>query len=448
MENEKYIRMTEAPVEKLVCSLALPSIISMLITAFYNMADTYFVGKVGTSATAAVGVAFPFMSVIQALSFFFGHGAGNYISRKLGANETKKAVTMGSTGFAYSFICLSLISILGLIFITPLSRLLGATDTILPHAKKYLLFILIGAPFIGCSYVINNLLRFQGNAFYGMIGMTVGAILNIVLDPIFIFTFSMGASGAGLATLIGQAVSLFILIILNNKKSTVKISLKHVKFSLENFREIIRGGIPSLCRQGLSAAATMVLNNIAGIYGDAAIAAISIVNRIGMMSLSAVIGFGQGFQPVCGFNYGAKKYDRVKKAYRFSVLISTAVLIVTAIIAFIFTKELITAFRDDKEVIKIGVTALKFQCMTFPLLGFITMSNMFLQTIGKAVPATIVAMSRQFLFFVPSLIILSSLFKLFGIQITQPVSDLLAFIFAFPVTLKVIKQMDKKDELN
>ena len=441
MENEKYIKMTETPVQKLVCTLAVPAIISMLITAIYNMADTYFVGKVGTSATAAVGVAFPLMSIIQAISFFFGHGSGNFISRKLGAGEEDEAFKMGSSGFFLAFLTLSLIGVVCFIFIKPLSILLGASETMLPHTVKYITYILIGAPFIGCSYVLNNILRFQGNAFYGMIGMSTGAILNIVLDPILIFGFNMGASGAGLATLIGQIIGCVVLLYLNNKKSIVKISFKHIKITFGILREIVRGGIPSLCRQGLAAVATMALNNFAVVHGDAAIAAMSIVGRIGMMALSTVIGIGQGFQPVCGFNYGAKKYDRVKKAFWFSNTISTVFLIVVGIFGYIFANDFIKIFRDDLKVIEIGAFALKMQCIVLPLLGFNCISNMFLQTIGKPIPATLVAMSRQFLFFIPALIILNSTIGLLGIQLTQAVSDLLAFLFTIPLTVTVLKRI-------
>ena len=264
MENSKLKKMTEQPVEKLICTLAVPAIVSMLITSIYNMADTYFVGQVGTSATAAVGVAYPLMSLIQALSFFFGHGSGNFISRQLGASNEEKAKEMGSTGFFSAIITGVFISVVGLIFITPLCKVLGATETMLPHTIKYIFYILLGIPFISASFVLNNILRFQGNAFYGMIGMSVGAVLNIILDPIFIFGFDMGASGAGLATLIGQFVGCVVLLILNNKKSQVKIYFKNARFKKENFKEIFRGGIPSLSRQGLMAVATIILNNIVG----------------------------------------------------------------------------------------------------------------------------------------------------------------------------------------
>ncbi len=441
MDNSKLKKMTEEPVEKLICTLAVPAIISMLITSIYNMADTYFVGQVGTSATAAVGIAYPLMSLIQALSFFFGHGSGNFISRRLGANDEEKAKEMGSTGFFSAVITGAFITVLGLVFIIPLCKVLGATETMLPHTVKYIFYILLGIPFISASFVLNNILRFQGNAFYGMIGMSVGAVLNIILDPIFIFGFDMGASGAGLATLIGQFAGCIVLFILNNRKSQVKIYFKNARFKTENFKEIIRGGIPSLSRQGLMAVATIILNNIVGIYGDAAVAAMSIVSRVGMMALSAVIGFGQGFQPVCGFNYGAKKYERVRKAFWFSTILVTGILIVVSLVGFIFAKEIITLFRDDIEVIEIGTFTLKAHLIVFPLAGFNVMANMYLQTIGKAVWATLVSMARQFLFFVPALLILSRTLDLYGIQITQPVADIFSFVFAIPVTISVLNKM-------
>lgn len=442
--HEKYVKMTETPVEKLVLKLALPAIISMLITAIYNMADTYFVGQVGTSATAAVGVAFPLMSLIQAVSFFFGHGAGNSISRKLGAEDDKDALKMASTGFYSSVAFGIVIAILGIIFIYPLSVFLGATDTMLSYSKGYLLFILLGAPFISGSFVMNNLLRFQGNAFYGMIGMASGAILNIVLDPVFIFGFNMDVKGAGLATLISQITGFAILFFINNKKGIVKIKLKNFDFNKNRYLEIVKGGLPSFARQGLNAISVIVLNNIASAYGDAAIAAMSIVSRIGMIVMSATIGFGQGFQPVCGYNYGAKKYDRVQKAFRFTLLFTFCILTLGGIICFLFSEQIITAFRKDADVIKIGSYALRLHTLTYPFLSYSVMSNMFLQTIGKSVSATITAMSRQFMFFLPVLIVLENLYGITGIQCTQPIADLLSIILAIPLTQSVLKKMKHK----
>ena len=325
MDN-KFIQMTESPVKPLVMKMALPTVFSMLVTAFYNMADTYFVGSVGTSATGAVGVVFSVMAIIQAVGFFFGHGSGNYISRKLGAQKINEAKSMATTGFISAILAGIVLAVVGLIFRVPLARFLGSTPTILPYAVSYMTYILIGTPFIMGSFVLNNQLRFQGNAFYGMLGMTSGAIINVVLDPLFILVMDMGVGGGGLATMISQMTSFCILLVMCRTKSAVPITLKNFKPSLALYKEVVRGGFPSLCRQGLGSLAVICLNHKAGIYGDQAIAAMSVVNRISMFAMSAVIGIGQGFQPVCGYNYGARKYKRVKEAFWFTTLVSTAIL--------------------------------------------------------------------------------------------------------------------------
>lgn len=446
-EQEKFIMMTETPVKRLVCKMAVPTIISMLISALYNMADTFFVGKIGTSATAAVGVVFPLMALIQAIGFFFGHGSGNYMSRKLGEQNREEAVKMASTGFFSSLFCGVVLMTLGLIFIKPLAHLLGATDTILPYAMDYLKFILLGTPFMLTSLVLNNQLRFQGSAFYGMIGIGMGAVVNIILDPIFIFRLHMGVAGAALATMISQALGLLLLLIGTYKNGNVGIYPKEFSFKWAQYKEMIRGGFPSLCRQGLASVAIICLNKFAGAYGDAAIAAMSIVNRVTMFASSALIGFGQGFQPVCGFNYGAKRYDRVRVAFWFCVKLATVFLTCVGILAIVFAPNIIELFRkDDLEVIRIGTVALRAQCVTIPLMGFVIISNMLLQTIGKAVKASIVAMSRQFLFLIPALFLLGNLWGLFGIQICQAVADLCAFILAVPLSMSVIREMKENSK--
>lgn len=442
-QNNKFIQMTTAPVKKLVATLAMPTIFSMLVTSFYNMADTFFVGDLGTSATGAVGVVFSVMAIIQAIGFFFGHGSGNYISRKLGAKREDEAFEMASTGFVFAFLAGIILAVLGLIFIEPLAMGLGSTKTILPYATSYLRFILCGTPFIIGGCVLNNQLRFQGNAFYGMIGLTSGAFINIGLDPFFIFVLDMGVSGAGLATMLSQMISFGILFVVCRKKSIVPILLRRSKPSLKIMKEIFRGGFPSLCRQGMASIATICLNHKAGIYGDAAIAAMSVVTRITMFAASAVIGFGQGFQPVCGFNYGAGKYMRVKEAYWFSVKICTAFLAVMSILGVIFAPQLIALFRkEDLQVIEIGTLALRLQCFVLPVMGFIMPSNMMVQTIGKAVKASILAAARQFLFYLPALFILEPALGLLGIQMTQTVADVLACILTIPIVRSVLKEFN------
>ena len=446
-QEEKYRMMTEAPIPGLVGRLAVPTIISMMITSFYNMADTFFVGQIGTSATAAVGVAFPIMAIMQALGFFCGHGSGNSISRKLGAQKSEEAKELAATGFYGGLLFGILVTVLGLLFLTPLAKLLGSTETILPYTKDYLGIILLGSPFMTSQFVLNNQLRFQGNAFYAMIGVTTGAILNIILDPVLIFLFDMGIAGAALATIFSQFISFVILLIGIRISGCIPIRICNIRLSKERLGEIFGGGLPSLCRQGLASVATMTLNIGANPYGDAAIAAMSVVGRISMFAGSALIGFGQGFQPVCGFNYGAKKYNRVREAFSFCVKISTCVLFVISIVGFALSGSLIGIFRDDPEVIQIGTPALRFQCLTFTLNGWIVFNNMMMQTIGKTVYASILASARQGLFFIPALLILPSFCGLLGIQSAQAVADILTVILTTILYRRVIKDLKKEESV-
>jgi putative MATE family efflux protein len=440
--NSKFDQMTGAPVEKLVCRLAVPTIAIMMISSMYNMADTYFVGSLGTSATGAVGISFSLMALIQAVGFFFGHGTGNYISRALGARNTADAEIMAATGFFTAFAIGTCITLGGTLFLDPLARFLGATDTILPFARDYLRFILLGAPFMVSSLLLNNLFRFQGSAFLGMLGMVSGAALNIGLDPLFIFVLGMGIKGASLATMISQTTScLLLLAICFRGKETIPIRLRNFRPSPGRYANIARGGTPSLLRQGLMSLSMILLNRAAGFYGDAVIAAISIVTRVVMMMNSAVLGLGQGFQPVCGFNYGARRYDRVKRAFWFCVRLTTALLCLLALGSFIFAPRIIALFRrDDPEVIRIGALALRFQSCVIPLGGWIVLNNMMLQTMGKAVPASLLAFSRQGLFLIPLLFTLVPLLGIPGIQLCNPIADFCTFLLALPLGIHTLRK--------
>ncbi len=441
--DKKREKMLHTPVEKLVCKMAVPTIISMLVTAFYNLADTFFVGKLNSnSATGAVGVVFALMAIIQACGFFFGHGSGNYISTKIGGGEYEKAEKMAATGFFSSIFVGAVIGALGLIFQKPLARLLGATDTMMKDTLDYMRYILVSTPYMMASLVLNNQLRLQGNSLFSMLGLVSGAVVNIALDPLFIFTFNMGVGGAALATIIGQLISFVVLFVGCQKSSSISIRWKNFSLRKEYYVEIWRGGIPSLGRQGLASVATLTLNNFAGLYGgDGVIAAFSVVTRIMSIAFNVIIGFGQGFQPVCGFNYGAKRYDRVNRAVWFSVRVSTAFLIVAAILMYIFASELVRLFRDDPQVIEIGVGAIRYQCFSLPLLGFIVPMNMFLQNICKTVPATILAVARQGVIFIPCIVILSSLWSVVGLETAQMVSDIVTFALAIPLSLPALKEL-------
>ncbi len=443
-QEKKFIQMTQPPVEGLICRLAVPCIISMLVTSFYNMADTYFVGMLhSNAATGAIGVVFSMMAIIQAVGFFFGHGSGNYMSRELGKKNYEEASYMSATGFFSALIAGTIICVLGQIFLTPLSYLLGSTDTILPYTKAYLQVILLGAPWMTASLVLNNQLRFQGSTTYAMVGITTGAVLNIALDPLLIFTFHMGVAGAGWATIISQLVSFFLLLAGCFRGANIRIRAKNIRFRWFYFRTILQGGLPSLARQGLGSLATICLNHAAGGYGDAAIAAMGVVQRIMMFGGSAMIGFGQGFQPVCGFNYGARLYDRVKRGFYFCVKISFAVLLLVGIAGFCFAPKLITLFRDDPEVIACGALALRLQCVTFPLQSWVVMSNMLEQAINRTGPATFLAAARQGIFFIPVVLILPAIFGLLGVQMAQSIADVLTFLCAIPIQLYVLRTLDR-----
>lgn len=441
-QEQKFHQMTETPVSTLICRLALPCIVSMLVTAFYNMADTFFVGMLkSNSATGAVGVVFSLMAIIQAVGFFFGHGSGNFISRELGRQNFEEASNMAATGFFSAIAAGALICALGQLFLEPLATLLGSTPTILPYTKAYLRVILLGAPWMTSSLVLNNQLRFQGSAAYAMVGIASGAVLNIALDPLLIFTFHLGVAGAAWATIISQFVSFCLLLIGCSRGGNLRIHISRVQRKWSYYEMIVRGGLPSLARQGLASVATICLNRAAGPYGDAAIAAMGVVQRIMMFGGSAMIGFGQGFQPVCGFNYGAKLYHRVKEGFWFCVKSSTLFLLAVSTLGFLFAPQLIALFRDDPEVIACGAAALRFQCVTFFTTGWTVMSNMMLQTIGKTGPATFMAMARQGIFFIPLVYILSHCFGLAGVQMTQSVADCLAFLCAIPLSRRALKEM-------
>lgn len=443
--EQKYNMMTQGSVERLICSLSIPTVLIMLVSAFYNMADTYFVGQIkdsGTSATAAIGISFSVMAVIQAVGFFFGQGSGNYISRQLGAKNYNAAAAMGATGVVSSFTFALVLSIICSTFIDEISLFLGATPTVLPHARRYLKYIFMAMPFMSGSLTLNNQLRFQGSAFHGMIGMMSGAIANIILDPLFIFYMKLGVAGAGLATFISQCFGFFLLYSATAYSGNVRIHLSNFSFKPELYKEIFKCGFPSLCRQGMGGIAMLCSNKVVGTYGDAALAAMAIATRTAHISFSALIGFGQGFQPVCGFNFGANLYDRVKRGFWFVVKTGTALMAVNAVILTLWAPQIIALFRgDDLEVVSLGSIFLKAQCLAFPFMPWFTACSMMCQITGQTMKATILAAARQFLFFIPALFIFSHFFKLGGIIYSQPVADVLSFLVAIPIGINMLTSM-------
>ena len=439
--SDKYTFLTQAPVHRVIGAMAIPTIISMLLTSMYNLVDTFFVGKINTQSTAAVGVVFSVMFFIQAFSFFFGNGSGNYISRQLGAQNTKDAEVMASTGLFYTLVFSLIVMLLGWIFLEPISILLGSTPTILPYTRQYLGISLLGTPFIMGTFCINNQMRFQGFTKYSVYGAISGSIINCLLDPVFIFGFSMGVSGAAVASVIGQISGFVIMLIMSQKEGVIHYTHRRISFEGRFVKEIIAGGTPSISRQGLASVSTIALNSVAGNYGDAAIAAMSIVTRISMFIFSVIVGLGQGFQPMCGFCYGAKLYDRVKEGFWFSTKIGTFFLLFWSVILIIFSGEVVSLFRDDPQVIAIGIPALRYQMIIFPACSFMMMANMMMQTCRKTIRANILAASRQGLFFIPLIFVLPYFYGLFGVEICQAVSDIISLIVTIPIVWSAFKEM-------
>ena len=438
-----YQKMTQTPVPKLVTKLAIPTIVSMLISALYNTADTFFVSQLGTSAVGAVGIVFSLMAIIQAVGFTLGMGSGTVVALHLGAKEDKKAEEAASTGFYLSLVMGLLITAVGLLWIDPLMRILGATETILPYARDYGKYIMVGAPVMCASFVMNNIFRYEGKALMGTIGMATGGILNIILDPIFIFAFGLGTSGAAIATAISQTVSFCILFgLFCSGRSSVRLRVKSISRKLSMYGQIIWKGFPSLCRQGLASVASVSLNVNAAVYGDPAVAAMSIVGKIMFFMFSAMLGFGQGYQPVAGFNYGAKKYKRVYDATRFTCVVGVGVLTAMGLLIFILAPQILKAFRaDDAEVIALGTYALRAQCLVMPLFGITTTINMGLQSTGHSGGATFLSLCRQGIFFLPLIMILPRLLGVTGVQLAQPLADACTLAATLPFMLLFLKKL-------
>ncbi|MCQ2462691.1 MAG: MATE family efflux transporter [Clostridia bacterium] len=440
--DKQYKLMTQTPVAKLVSALAAPTVISMMVTMIYNAADTFFVSKINISASGATSIVFTLMGVIQACGFTFGHGAGSNISRQLGAKDFEEAKKYSSTAFFLALFTGAVIGVLGLVFLTPFMKFLGSTDTILPYAKDYARFILIAAPAFVASCVLNNILRYEGMARLAMVGLTTGGILNMALDPLFIFVFKLGASGAGLATAISQYISLGILFsVFLKKKTQSRISFKYFSFNFQLIKNIILTGLPSFARQSLNSVSTMVLNITAKPFGDPCIAALGIVSKCAMLVFSVAVGIGQGFQPVCSFNYGAKKYSRVRESIFFTLKLDSVVVASFSALIFVFAPKIIGLFRKEDEIIGIGAPALRYLCVALVVLPIIMIANMTFQSIGKTGRAFFLACSQNGLFYIPLIVILNKLMGLIGLELAQPIAYLIAACVSLPFLLAFTKQL-------
>ena len=443
----QFRRMTETPIPQLILSLAAPTILSMLITSIYNLADTFFVGQISTSASGAVGVVSSLMAIIQALGFMLGHGAGTIISRSLGSRDTTAATRFASTSFFTALVFGVVLAVAGLGTLPHFMMLLGSTETILPHACAYARPILIAAPLMISSLVMNNILRYEGKASFAMIGLVTGGVLNIALDPLFMFVFGLGTAGAGIATALSQSISFCILLSMFLRGKTVsQFRLSAVTREARDFGRILLGGAPSFGRQGLNSIGGMLLNLAARSYGDAAVAGMSIVSRIFMFIISVAIGVGQGLQPVASFNYGARKYRRVRQAAIFTIEAAFCMLVVLVGLCWVNGDALVRLFRDDPAVTAVALPAFHYQCLAMLLQPIIVVANMTFQSVGASGRATFLACCRQGGFFIPLILILPRTHGLFGVEICQPIADVLTFLVSLPFLLAFLQQLGRMDD--
>lgn len=440
-----YDKMTKTPLAKLIISLGIPTTISMLVTNIYNMADTYFVGTLGKSQQAATGILFTLQAIIQAISFMLGQGSGSLVSKALADKDTKEASGYVSTGFYTGAIAGTVLMVLGLIFLEPFMRLLGSTETILPYAKQYGFCVLIMCPAVVCSFVLNNNLRYEGKAFYAMIGLVTGGILNIAGDYFLIRVLHMGVLGAGISTAVSQFISFLILLFFYEKMAQSKIRLKYISKEIKVYIIICKVGFPGLLRQGLSSISSGLLNNLTRPYGDAAIAAMSVVNRFSMLVMCVGLGVGQGYQPVAAFNYQAKKYDRVKKGLLVTMSVGFVCIFCLAVPGFIFAEEIVCLFQKSKDVIKIGTFALRCACIGILGLPFSVPVNMLYQSIRKAGMSSFLSLLRSGLMFIPTLLITTYLWGMTGIQISQPIADVATGLISIPFTIAFLRKTKFED---
>lgn len=430
----------------LLVKTSIPTIIGILVMVIYNLTDTFFVGILNNkSMTAAIGIVFSFMSFIQAIGFWFGYGSGNIMSKKIGENEEKEAEIISSIGILFAIVIGILIAILSWFSVLPLSKFIGgsASENLLNFTVEYLKVIIISIPFGLYSITLYNQLRLCGNVKDGMIGLLIGMAVNIVLDPVLMFVFKFGFIGAGYATLIGQITGCIVLTNLSGKNGNIAVNLKKIRINKDRVYHILAGGMPNFSRQSITGIALILLNVVAAKYGDGVIAALTISSRIAALAYMIMIGWGQGFQPICAMNYGAKQYDRVKKAFKFTVVGGTLFLIMAAILLYVFSELFIKTMSNDNEVILVGSEILRMQCITLPLLGYFAISSMLMQNIGQYFWASIISISRQGIFYIPLLYILSNIFGEFGIYLLQPVADVLSFGLAVIVVRKIKFANDK-----
>ncbi len=445
--QEKHTFMLSTPVSRLVPRMALPSIAGMMVTSAYNLADTLFVSRLGTSATGAVGVNGSIDLIIMMAGSLLATGAASYTSRLLGARQDQHAREVLSTCFFIALLLGAGVLALGFAFQDQMLYLLGANEEILPYSEQYCRYILLAAPFMATNFVLNQCLRAEGSAIYSMAGMVIGAVLNIGLDPIFIFSCGWGVAGASAATAISKLVSWCILMIPYWRGRTLlTIKLRQIRVRWKDVREVCSMGSASFFRGGLGTLAAIILNRIAVTFGTSALAAVSVSNRITMFMTSGCLGFGQGFQPVAGYSWGARRFDRVRESFRFSLAACVAGISVVAALVAIFARPLLLLFTEnDAELVRIGVFSLRMQCLAMPFHGFGIIVNMLCAGIGRPVPTLLMGISRQGICFFPILPLMVKFFGVWGVASVQGAADILVMALAVPIAVRVMRDVNRRE---
>ena len=435
--------MLREPVWRVIPKMAIPTIIAFLINSIYSLADTYFVSSLGTNATAAVSVNASLDQLIMMTGSMLAMGANSYIARLLGQGDDKKASQVLSTSFFTAGAFGALLTVFGSIFMGPMVRLLGATPTCEAYAIEYATYVLMAAPFMSCNFVMNQCLRSEGSATLSMVGMGFGGILNCILDPIFIFGLDMGVAGASLATAISKWISFIILIFpYISRRSLLHLSIRNIHYSWDIISKVASVGSSSMFRNGLAVVAGFLLNDIAGNISDSVLAGVGVCTKIMMFPFGIILGFGNGFQPVAGFNWGAKRYDRVAQSYKFSSITALIGGAVMGIGLAIFADPIIVLFAgSDPEMRHIGTICMWTQCLALPLHAWVAMVNMYCVALGNAKGAMLLATARQGSCFLPILHVLAFFFGAYGVASVQAIADLLSLALAFPIIFSMKKKV-------
>ena len=449
MSNNKqqmshYDKMTQTPLVKLIVSLGIPTTISMLVTSIYNMADTYFVGTLGESQQGSIGILFTLQAIIQAIAFMLGQGSGTMVSKAQADRNETEANEYVSTGFYTALTLGTVLMIGGLLFLKPFMIALGSTETILPYAMQYGACVLISCPLVMGSFVLNNNLRYEGKAFFSMLGLVSGGIINILGDYLLVMVLPFGVLGAGISTAVSQTISFGILLYFYKKRALGKIRVSAVSRNIQVYATICKIGLPALLRQGLSSISSGLLNNLTRPYGDAAIAAMSVVNRFSAFIMCVGLGIGQGYQPVASFNYQAKKLDRVKKGLLVTMAISAALVAMLAIPGFILAEQIVWAFQKSEAVMEIGVFALRCACLGTMFLPMSVPVNMLYQSTRQVKASMLLSLFRSGLMFIPTLIITTTLWGITGIQISQPLADVFTAFATIPFIVAFMRREEQK----